>query len=117
MKLHTFIFFLDWSKCNDFTAPDKEGTFRLTARVSVNDDDILVESTEVRIKKLQLITLVQTDKPIYKPGQTGMLITLVQTDKPIYKQGQTGMLITLVQTDKPTYKPGQTGMLITLVQT
>ena len=69
--------------------------------MSVNDDDILEESTEVRIKKLQLITLVQTDKPIYKPGQTGMLITLVHTDKPIYKPGQTGMLITLVHTDKP----------------
>ena len=61
----------DWSKCDELTVPDETGTFRVKARVSVDDDDIIEETTDVRIKKPDLITLIQTDKPIYKPGQTG----------------------------------------------
>ena len=61
----------DWSNCEEFPVPDKTGDFRAHVRVEIDDDVIFEEEKDIKIKKPKLITLVQTDKPIYKPGQTG----------------------------------------------
>ena len=63
--------FADWSKCEAFPVPDKTGDFRAKVRLEIDDDVIFEEEKDIKIKKPELITLVQTDKPIYKPGQAG----------------------------------------------
>ena len=66
------LFFSDWSKCDEFQVPYQTGDFRVKVRIEIDDDIIFEEEQDIKIKKPELITLVQTDKPIYKPGQTGM---------------------------------------------
>ena len=65
------LLFIDWSSCDELPVPDETGDFRVKAKVSIDDDTIFMDETNIKIKRPELITLVQTDKPIYKPGQTG----------------------------------------------
>ena len=56
---------------------------------SASENYSYTDTAIVKVEVSENLVFIQSDKPIYKPGQTG---------KPIYKQS-----------DKPIYKPGQTG--------
>lgn len=54
------------SQCNTFQVPAKPGTYEVQLQ---NETDVFTVS-KVKVEGKNLITFVQTDKPIYKPGQT-----------------------------------------------
>nr|KAG5694345.1 hypothetical protein BaRGS_035213 [Batillaria attramentaria] len=56
------------SQCNTFQVPSQPGKYEVQLQ---NETDVFTVS-EVEVQGKNLITFVQTDKPIYKPGQTGM---------------------------------------------
>ena len=69
--------------CHKFKVPDRNGRLSLTlaTETSKTDEGITTEmyredNTEVEIHASSLETFVQTDKPIYKPGETGRLNTI-----------------------------------------
>ena len=57
--------------CDNFMVPEKDGKFFVEATIAINGDTLFTDTFQITIRKLDLITLVQTDKPIYKPKETG----------------------------------------------
>lgn len=60
------LFVVGQQTCRDFTPPAK-GDYELLLS---NDTDILHDAVKVTVLPSNSLTLVQTDKPMYKPGQT-----------------------------------------------
>ena len=61
-----FVVWAGESQCNTLQVPATPGTYE----VLINETDIFATS-QVQVLGSNLITFVQTDKPIYKPGQKG----------------------------------------------
>lgn len=67
-------------KCKKFKVPE-QGVYKL---VLSNDTDIIQEPVNITVHGSKLVTFVQTDKPMYKPGQTVKfrVFTLMSNLKP-----------------------------------
>ncbi|XP_070176474.1 alpha-2-macroglobulin-like protein 1 isoform X1 [Littorina saxatilis] len=63
------------SQCNTFTVPNEPGTYE----VNLQDDTRTLATSQVQVLGNNLITFVQTDKPMYKPGQTVKFRILTMT--------------------------------------
>ncbi|XP_050400640.1 alpha-1-macroglobulin isoform X3 [Patella vulgata] len=61
----TYELWTDEGGCEEFAIPNKVGTYT----VSLVHDDKLLQEMEVEVRGQNLITFIQTDKPMYKPGQ------------------------------------------------
>lgn len=61
-------FCLGVGQCNTFFVPKKPGRYEVTLS---NATDVITNTVEIEVLGNNLITFVQTDKPIYKPGQKG----------------------------------------------
>ena len=79
--------------CHKFKVPDRNGRLSLTLAIetSKTDEGITTEmyredNTEVEIHASSLETFVQTDKPIYKPGETGRWRSMLLPQKHLYRQ-------------------------------
>lgn len=65
-------------------------------RVELRGQDIqMMKETNVRIKPATPISFIQTDKPIYKPGQTGifLFLTLLKFLVGKTKHGQIALVV------------------------
>ncbi|KAL4228080.1 Alpha-2-Macroglobulin [Mactra antiquata] len=66
----------DLHKCFEIPTPSRTGTFSTEVHVRTNhpafqNDTVIVSYNQsVEVRSVSHITLVQTDKPIYKPGET-----------------------------------------------
>lgn len=75
-----YYFSSDFQKCQELRAPQEDGKYSAVVNVSLTyypegadpgvTVDIFGAEKDIEARKADLITLVQTDKPIYKPGQT-----------------------------------------------
>ena len=59
--------------CDNFMVPAKDGKFFVEATIVINGETLFTDTFQITIRKTDLITLVHTDKPIYKPGETGTI--------------------------------------------
>ena len=59
--------------CDSFMVPEKDGEFFVEATIAINGDALFTDTFQISIRTPDLITLVQTDKPIYKPGETSTI--------------------------------------------
>ncbi|KAK3096606.1 hypothetical protein FSP39_001625 [Pinctada imbricata] len=62
------------SRCYDLTAPDLPGRYNFTANLTANfgsyiASQVYTSDATIHDSSIQSVTLVQTDKPLYKPGQ------------------------------------------------
>nr|ABJ89824.1 alpha-2-macroglobulin [Sinohyriopsis cumingii] len=60
----------DWSQCVNFDAPFKEDRYTATVTVHIDGKKLFMHDEKVDVWTAKNITLIQTDKPQYKPGQT-----------------------------------------------
>ncbi|KAK3584720.1 hypothetical protein CHS0354_036497 [Potamilus streckersoni] len=60
----------DWSQCVDFDAPFKEDQYTVSVTVHIDGKQLFIHEEKVDVWTAKNITLIQTDKPQYKPGQT-----------------------------------------------
>ncbi|XP_066514765.1 alpha-2-macroglobulin-like [Hoplias malabaricus] len=61
----------EFHHCSDFQAPQVEGQSVQVIRVEVKGENfVMIEESKVKFKSYNHLTLIQTDKPIYNPGQT-----------------------------------------------
>ena len=56
------------SKCETFPVPSEPGTYEVALK---NSTDVISDIREIEVKSGNLITFIQTDKPIYRPGESG----------------------------------------------
>ncbi|KAL5004830.1 hypothetical protein ScPMuIL_018286 [Solemya velum] len=62
--------FTDSSKCFEFPVPKDATKYSVSLSMMTNDQEEVFHSSEVEVRSSSLLTLIQTDKPMYKPGQT-----------------------------------------------
>ncbi|KAL5004353.1 hypothetical protein ScPMuIL_017809, partial [Solemya velum] len=62
--------FADSSKCFEFPVPKEATKYSVSLSMMTNDGEEVFHSSEVEVRSSSLLTLIQTDKPMYKPGQT-----------------------------------------------
>nr|ACF39935.1 alpha2-macroglobulin [Cristaria plicata] len=60
----------DWSECVNFDAPNKEDQYTASVTVHIDGKELFSHEKTVDVWTAKNITLIQTDKPQYKPGQT-----------------------------------------------
>ncbi|KAL3865384.1 hypothetical protein ACJMK2_042776, partial [Sinanodonta woodiana] len=60
----------DWSECVNFDAPNKEDQYTASITVHIDGKKLFSHEKTVDVWTAKNITLIQTDKPQYKPGQT-----------------------------------------------
>ncbi|XP_021351698.1 alpha-2-macroglobulin-like isoform X2 [Mizuhopecten yessoensis] len=65
-----YIFESGSSQCWNFDVPTSSGDYSATLSGSYGNGEVFNHKTEVTIQKSSHITLIQCDKPMYKPGQT-----------------------------------------------
>ena len=68
--LSSLVFPPGQQSCRDFSVPPP-GEYRLLV---TNSTAILHDAVKVTVLDSKIITLVQTDKPMYKPGQKGLVL-------------------------------------------
>ena len=70
IDLHLCFFFLSFQHIPQHLEPDQYNLY-VTSDGDVNFDDF----TQLQYHVLTISTFIQTDKPIYKPGEIGIAIT------------------------------------------
>ncbi|XP_041375396.1 pregnancy zone protein-like [Gigantopelta aegis] len=63
---YTYTFREGLSKCETFPVPTQPGTYEVALK---NATDVISVVREIEVKSGNLITLIQTDKPFYRPGE------------------------------------------------
>ncbi|KAL7848748.1 hypothetical protein SRHO_G00203710 [Serrasalmus rhombeus] len=79
----------DFHHCSQFKAPQVEGESVQQIRVEVKGESFeMTEKRKVMFKSYNPLTFIQTDKPIYNPGQTGLIVQLSHELNPEAPEGQ-----------------------------
>ncbi|KAL5004832.1 hypothetical protein ScPMuIL_018288 [Solemya velum] len=60
----------DSSSYSAFPVPNVATKYLVSLSMRTDNDDEVFHSSEVEVRSSSLLTLIQTDKPMYKPGQT-----------------------------------------------
>ncbi|KAL6471076.1 hypothetical protein MHYP_G00197260 [Metynnis hypsauchen] len=78
----------EFHRCSKFKAPQVEGESVQEIRVDVKGESFeMTEKRKVMFKFYNPLTFIQTDKPIYNPGQTGMIVQLSHKLNPEAPEG------------------------------
>ncbi|XP_045067391.1 alpha-2-macroglobulin-like [Coregonus clupeaformis] len=68
----------DFYRCTSFQVPPVKVDSVATVHVSVKGrKEEMSKNTKILIKAKSFLTIFQTDKPVYKPGQTGLLLIML----------------------------------------
>ncbi|KAL3865817.1 hypothetical protein ACJMK2_043167 [Sinanodonta woodiana] len=62
----------DWNQCVKFDVPSKADKYIASVTVRIDGNELFTHEEKVNVWVAKNITLIQTDKPLYKPGQTVM---------------------------------------------
>ncbi|KAL3865691.1 hypothetical protein ACJMK2_043055 [Sinanodonta woodiana] len=62
----------DWNQCVKFDVPSKADEYTASVTVRIDGNELFTHEEKVNVWIAKNITLIQTDKPLYKPGQTVM---------------------------------------------
>ncbi|KAL6471068.1 hypothetical protein MHYP_G00197180 [Metynnis hypsauchen] len=79
----------EFHRCSKFKAPQVEGQSVQEIRVDVKGESFqMTEKRKVMFKSYNPLTFIQTDKPIYNPGQTGLIVQRSYKLNPEAPEGQ-----------------------------
>ncbi|KAL3865698.1 hypothetical protein ACJMK2_043060 [Sinanodonta woodiana] len=60
----------EWNQCVKFDVPSKADEYTASVTVRIDGNELFRNEKKVNVWIAKNITLIQTDKPLYKPGQT-----------------------------------------------
>ncbi|KAK1785749.1 hypothetical protein P4O66_003133 [Electrophorus voltai] len=67
----------EFHRCSQFKAPEVDGQSLQEIKVQVKGESFeMTKKSRVLFKSYSKLTFIQTDKPIYNPGQTGLILQL-----------------------------------------